>query len=112
MKLLRGALLRLAALAIFARLFLIWNIDRSGGVTCIWLRLRPALEWQGSSTGDPAGSHAVGLICGDENGVLGEDLLRWNAHVGWWLFPTAALTVALVDARMKKRAYRGHGAGS
>lgn len=114
MKLLRGArsaLLVLAVLAIFARLFLIWNIDRSGGITCIWLRNRPALKWREFSTATAAASHAASLICGDENGVFGEDSMRWNARLGCWLLPAAALTAALLELGLVRSARRNGRAG-
>jgi hypothetical protein len=98
----RAALLLLAACSIFARLFLILNIDRSGGVDCIWLRNRPAIDWEETSTAEPAASHAVRIVCGNENGVEGDDLLRWNADTGWWLFSAAALALVAVDARIRR----------
>jgi hypothetical protein len=96
------ALLALAALGTLARLFLILNFDRQGGVTCIWLRNRPALAWQEFSAADAPASHALSLICGNENGVVGEDLLDWNARFGWWLFSTAALALSWANVRMSK----------
>ena len=111
-RLARSALVALAALALFSRLFLILNFDRSGGVTCIWLRTRPALKWEQASSADPAASHAVSVICGNENGVEGEDLLDWNARFGWWLFSAAALALVLVDIRINRRLQSGQRADS
>ena len=106
-KLVRGArvaFLVLAGIAVFVRLFAILNFDRNGGVTCIWLRSRPALEWLEASAAEPAASHAVSVTCGDENGVVGDDLLLWNARSGWWLLSTATLLLIVFERRLQRSA--------
>ena len=102
----RAALLLLVALSVFARLFLILNLDRSGGVDCIWLRNRPGIDREQTSTAEPAASHAVSIVCGNENGVEGDDLLRWNADTGWWLFSAAALGLVAIEARTRRSRHR------
>jgi hypothetical protein len=88
-----------ACLSVAAALWLTVFIDRTGGVTLILLRRSPA--WPADSMGSEPAAVGWVLVRGNENGVLGEDLVRYNARYGVW----AGLT--LVAGSVALRARRG-----
>jgi hypothetical protein len=76
--------------AIAARFLLLLNYDREAGSSCIRLKLRPSLEWLRYSSDDLARDDTVDLSCDticDDGWELGDDLVRWNARIGWWYLP-------------------------
>ena len=97
----RLVLLVLALAAFSARFFLVWNTDRDGGVDSIYLRSRPGLDWRQLSNIDPPPGPVARIACGNENGVVGEDFVAWNARYGWWCLPIAAAVLALFNRRKK-----------
>jgi hypothetical protein len=104
--LLRGvlALTWLAAgAALLSRWFLIRLNDREGGVFAIGVKRWPSLasELDISTEAFRAQGNFV-LAAGDENGVGGEALVKWNAESGWLLLLGAALLITALWWRQRR----------
>jgi hypothetical protein len=78
-----------ALFSIAAGLWLSVFTDREGGVTVLLLRRSPS--WHTDSYGDAPRKIGLVLVRGNENGVIGEDLTRWNARYGPWALGSLAL---------------------
>jgi hypothetical protein len=87
---LTGLLLLLSFLSVAAAFWLSVFTDRQGGVTLLLLRQSPA--WPVETFGDSPAHVGRILVRGNENGVMGGDLTRWNAHYGVWLLSGVAAT--------------------
>ena len=71
-------LLVAALLSVSAAFWLSVFNDREGGVTLILLRHAPG--WPIDTYGETPSQVGHILVRGNENGVMGEDLARWNAR--------------------------------
>lgn len=75
--------------------------DREGGVTVILLRRVPG--WPTDTYGDDPHKIGTVLVLGNENGVIGEDLVRWNARYAVWVLGALAIGRVWLRARARRR---------
>lgn len=97
-----AALCVAALLSVSAAFGLSVFTDREAGVTLLLLRRAPG--WPIDTYGDTPAKVGSILVRGNENGVMGEDLARWNAHYGAWAL--CAVAVGRVWLRTKSRRAR------
>lgn len=92
-----------AGASVLARWFLVLLNDREGGVFAIGLRRAPSLtrELDISTEAFRARGNFV-VVAGDENGVGGSALVKWNADAGWLLLLGAALLMTLLWWRQRR----------
>jgi hypothetical protein len=81
-------------------LFTVW-FDREGGVALLLLRRVP--DWA-PRIDAVTPSEEIGwiVVMGNENGVRGGDLVRWNAEVGVFVFLIAALLLTVLALQSRR----------
>jgi hypothetical protein len=95
-----AAMLVAALLSVSAAFWLSVFTDREGGVTLLLLRHVPG--WPIDTYGETPSQVGRILVRGNENGVMGEDLARWNARYGAWALSGLALGRVWLRARAKR----------
>jgi len=96
-----AALLVTALLSVAAAFGLSVFTDREGGVTALLLRHVPG--WPIDTYGETPSDVGRILVRGNENGVMGEDLARWNARYAAWALSALAIGRVWLRARSKRR---------
>ena len=95
-----AAMLVAALLSVSAAFWLSVFNDREGGVTLILLRHAPG--WPIDTYGETPSQVGHILVRGNENGVMGEDLVRWNARYGAWVLSSLAIARVWLRTRSKR----------